>query len=112
MVRQFKFAFLGYAGVAGRMTPRRKSDGYSGGMRLHVFESCASREPWVDHLFHDRQGEPTMAAALIVKAASEMLVRFFLAMLDAWGRTDVKVLLRSHQEVTLTFILREVQTRC
>ena len=36
-----------------------------------------------------------MAAALTVKAASETLVRFFLAMLDAWGRSDVKVLLRS-----------------
>ena len=53
----------------------------------------------------------SMAAALTVKAASEMLVRFFLAMLDAWGRSDVKVLLRSDQEVTLTLILREVQAR-
>ena len=52
-----------------------------------------------------------MAAALTVKAASETLVRFFLAMLDAWGRSDVKVLLRSDQEVTLTLILREVQAR-
>ena len=51
------------------------------------------------------------AAALTVKAASETLVRFFLAMLDAWGRSDVKVLLRSDQEVTLTLILREVQAR-
>ena len=46
-----------------------------------------------------------------MKAASETLVRFFLAMLDAWGRSDVKVLLRSDQEVTLTLILREVQAR-
>ena len=30
-------------------------------------------------------------------------------MLDAWERPDVKVLLRSDQEVTLTLILREVQ---
>ena len=36
---------------------------------------------------------------------------FFMAMLDAWGRSDVKVLLRSDQEVTLTLILREVQAR-
>ena len=53
----------------------------------------------------------SMAAALTVKAASETLVRFFLAMLDAWGRSDVKFLLRSDQEVTLTLILREVQVR-
>ena len=58
----------------------------------------------------DRESQ-SMAAALTVKAASETLVRFFLAMLDAWGRTDVKVLLRSDQEVTLTLILREVQAR-
>ena len=32
-------------------------------------------------------------------------------MLDAWGRSDVKVLLRSDQEVTLTLVLREVQAR-
>ena len=42
-----------------------------------------------------------MAAALSVKAASDLLLRF-LAMLDAWGRSDVQVLLRSAQEVTLT----------
>ena len=58
----------------------------------------------------DRESQ-SMAAALTVKAASETLVRFFLAMLDAWGRSDVKVLLRSDQEVTLTLILREVQAR-
>ena len=37
----------------------------------------------------------SMAAALSVKAASDLLVRFFLAMLDAWGRSEVKVLSRS-----------------
>ena len=42
----------------------------------------------------DRESQ-SMAAALTVKAASETLVRFFLAMLDAWERSDVKVLLRS-----------------
>ena len=52
-----------------------------------------------------------MAAAGTVKAPSDILVRFFLAMLDAWGRSDVKVLLRSDQEVTLSLILREVQAR-
>ena len=45
----------------------------------------------------DRESQ-SMAAALTVKAASETLVRFFLAMLDAWGRSDVKVLLRSDQD--------------
>ena len=52
-----------------------------------------------------------MAAAVTVKAASDILVRFFLAMLDAWARSDVKVLLRSDQEVTLSLILCEVQAR-
>ena len=52
-----------------------------------------------------------MAAALSVKAARDLLTRLPLAMLDACERSDVKVLLRSDQEVTLTFILREVQAR-
>ena len=50
-----------------------------------------------------------MAAAVTVTAASDILVRFFLTMMDAWGRSDVKVLLRSDPEVTLSLILREVQ---
>ena len=33
----------------------------------------------------DRERQPT-AAVLSVKATSDLLVRFFLAMLDAWGR--------------------------
>ena len=49
----------------------------------------------------DRESQ-SMAAA---QAASETLVRFFLAMLDVWGRSDVQVLLRSDQEVTLTLTL-------
>ena len=49
----------------------------------------------------DRESQ-SVAAALSEKAAGDLLVRFFLAMLDAWGRPDVKVLLRSYQEVTLT----------
>ena len=52
-----------------------------------------------------------MAAADTGKAANNILVRFFLAMLDAWGRSDVKVLLRAEQGVTLSLILREVQAR-
>ena len=58
----------------------------------------------------DRESQ-SMAAALSVKVASDLLVRFLLAMLDAWGRSDVKVLLRFDQEVTFTLILREVQVR-
>ena len=58
----------------------------------------------------DRETQ-SMAAALTGKAASDILVRFFLAMLDVWGRSDVKVLSRSDQEVALTLILREVQAR-
>ena len=52
-----------------------------------------------------------MATALYMKAASDLLVRFFLAMLDAWGRSEVMVLLRADLEVTVTLILREVQAR-
>ena len=59
----------------------------------------------------DRESQP-MAAALSVKAASDHVVRFFLAMLDAWRRSDGQVLLRFDQEVTLTPILREVHARC
>ena len=79
-------------------------------MRLHVpDESRASREHRVDHHQHDRQGEPP--ASLSVKVASEIFVRFFLVMLDAWRRSDVKVLLRFYQEVTLILILRELQAK-
>ena len=55
------------------------------GMRFHVsVESGTSSEPWLT-IFNkmDRESQ-SMAAALTVKAASETLVRFFLAMLDAW----------------------------
>ena len=55
------------------------------------------------------QESQSMAAAVTVKAASDIMVRFFLAMLNAWGRSDVKVFLRSDQEVSLSLILGEVQ---
>ena len=56
------------------------------GMRLHgPDESRASREPGLTII--------NMMAALSVKAASDLLPRFFLAMLDAWGLSDVTVLL-------------------
>ena len=46
-------------------------------------------------IFNTIHGESqSLAAAATVKAASDILVRFFLAILDAWGRSDVKVLLR------------------
>ena len=104
--------------VAGRGADdaHRKSDGYTGPPRVECdFMFLSSRVHLVNSgltIFNmvDRESQ-SMAAALTVKAASEMLVRFFLAMLDAWGRSDVTVLLRSDQEVTLTLILREVQAR-
>ena len=58
----------------------------------------------------DRESQ-SMAPGLSVKTASALLVRLFLAMLDAWRRSDVKGLLRSDQEVTLTLALPEVQPR-
>ena len=58
----------------------------------------------------DRETQ-SKAAALTVKAASEILVEFFLAMLDAWRRSEVKVKLRSDQKKSLSLILREVQAR-
>ena len=94
----------------------RKSDGHTGPPRVECdFMFLSSRVHLVNPgltIFNmiDRESQ-SMAAALTVKAAGETLVRFFLAILDAWGRSDVKVLLRSDQEVTLTLILREVQAR-
>ena len=63
-------------------------------------------------MFHmvDRESQE-MAATLSVKAASELLVRFFLAILVLCGRSEVKVLLRADQEVTVTLVLREAQAR-
>ena len=58
----------------------------------------------------DRESQ-AMAEALRVNAASDLLVRLFLAVLDAWGRSDVKVFLRADQEMTVTLIIREVQAR-
>ena len=46
-----------------------------------------------------------MAAALSVEAASDLLVRFFLAILDLSGRSDVKVLFN------IDPFLSEVQAR-
>ena len=99
--------------VAGRGADdaHRKSDGHTGPPRVECdFMFLSSRMHLTIFNMMDRESQ-SMAAALTVKAASETLVRFFLAMLDAWGRSDVKVLLRSDQEVTLTLILREVQAR-
>ena len=42
----------------------------------------------------DRESQ-AMAAALCVKAASDLLVGFFLATLDAWRRSEIKVVLRA-----------------
>ena len=103
--------------VSGRKADdaHRKSDGYTGPPRVECdFMFLSSRVHLVNPrltIFNmmDRESQ-SMAAALTVKAASETLVRFFLDMLDAWGRSDVKVVLRS-DEVTLTLILREVQAR-
>ena len=96
--------------------PHRKSDGYSGPPRVECdFMFLSSRvhltSPGLT-IFDtmDRESQ-SMAAALSVQAASDLLVRLFLAMLDAWRRSHVKVLLRSDQEVTLTVILRDVQAR-
>ena len=77
--------------VAGRGADdaHRKSDGYTGPPRVECdFMFLSSRVHLVNPgltIFNmmDRESQ-SMAAALTVKAASETLVRFFLAMLDAW----------------------------
>ena len=78
-------------------SPHRKSDGDSGPPRVECdFMSLSSRvhraSPGLT-IFNmiDRESQ-SMAAAPSVKAASGLLVRFFLAMWDAWERSDVKVL--------------------
>ena len=67
--------------------------------------------PRADHLQHDRQGKPVNGGSSHREGWKRDVGRFFVAMLDAWGRSDVKVLLRPDQEVTLTLVLREVQAR-
>ena len=55
-------------------------------MRLHVsVEPGASRDPGLTTFNMTDRESQSMAAALIVKAASESLVRFFLAMLGRVG---------------------------
>ena len=84
--------------VAGRGVddPHRKSDSGSGPPRVECdFMFLSSRVPLASPgltIFNmiDRESQ-SMAAAVTVKAASDILMRFFLAMLDAWGRSDVKV---------------------
>ena len=104
--------------VAGRGAddPLRKSDGYSGPPRVECdFMFMSSRvhlaSPGLTIFNMTDRESRSMAAALSVKDARDLLVRFFLAMLDAWGRSDFKVLLRSDHEVTLTLILHEEQAR-
>ena len=58
----------------------------------------------------DKESQST-AAVLTVKAASETLLRFPIAMFNTSKRSHIKVLLRSDQEVTLTLTPREVQAR-
>ena len=91
--------------VAGRGSddPHRKTDSYSGLPRVECdFMFLSSRiqlaSPGLT-IFNmvDRESQ-SMAAALTVKAASEILVEFFLAMLDERGRSEVKVKLRSDQK--------------
>ena len=104
--------------VAGRGAdyPHRKSGGCSGPPRVECdFMFLSNRvhraSPGLTIFDMIDRESRSMAAALSVKAACDLLVRFFLAMLDAWGRSVAKVLLRSNQEVTETLILREVQAR-
>ena len=110
--------FLCFSCVAGRGAddPHRKSDSYSGPPKVECDDIFLSGRvhPASDVLtiFNMIDSESqSMAAVVTVKAASDILVRFFQAMLDAWERSEVKVLLRSDQEVTLSLILREVQAR-
>ena len=71
--------------------PHRKSDGSSGPPRVECDFMLLSSRVHLASLgltifdMIDRESQ-TMVAALIVKAASDHLVRFFLAMLDAWRR--------------------------
>ena len=72
----------------------RKSDSYSGPPRMECdFMFLSSRVHLTNPeltIFNmtDRESQ-SMAAAVSVKAASDILVRFFLAMLSAWGKSDV-----------------------
>ena len=104
---------LGSRCVAGRGTDdsHRQSDSHSGSPRvgcdfMHLLCPVQLASPgWI--IFGTIEVESqSMAAAVTAKAASDILVRLFLAMLDAWGRSDAKMLLRSGQEVTLSLILR------
>ena len=46
------------------------------------------------------------AAALCVKAATDLLVCFFVVILHVWRRSVVKVIVRADQEVTVTLMLK------
>ena len=104
---------LGSSCVAGRGTDdsHRQSDSHSGSPRVEcdfmplLYRVQLASPGWI--IFGTIEVESqSMAAAVTAKAASDILVRLFLAMLDAWGRSDAKMLLRSDQEVTLSLILR------
>ena len=104
---------LGSSCVAGRGTDdsHRQSDSHSGLPRVECdFMPLSSRVQlaspgWI--IFGTIEVESqSMVVAVAAKAASDILVRLFLAMLEAWGRSDAKMLLPSEQEVTLSLILR------
>ena len=85
------------AAGGGANDPHRKADGHSGPARVEcdfIFLSSrvhlASPQLTIFNMI-DRESQ-SLIAALGVKAASDLLVTFFLAVLDARGRSDVKVL--------------------
>ena len=93
--------------VAGRGAddPHRKEARYTGSFRSRVH---LVNPDLTTFYMIDRESQ-ALAAALCVKAASDLVVRLFLAILDAWGRSEIKVVLCADQEVTVT--LREELAR-
>ena len=86
--------------VAGRGAddPHRKEARHTGFLRsrVHLVNPDLTTFNMID-----RESQ-ALAAALCVKAASDLVVRLFLAILDAWGRSEIKVVLCADQEVTVT----------
>ena len=60
---------------------------------------------WI--IFNTTEMESQTTTMVTAKAASDTLVRFSLAMLYVWGRSDAKSLLRPDQDVTLNLIRRK-----
>ena len=72
----------------------------------------SGRHMWADgHYLHSDRGRGTVAATSCSKGAIAYLAAFFMGQLAAWSLASGAVVLRAHQETSLTTMPDEVKAR-